>query len=143
MNQLFTMAVLLLTLAPQSQDFPDAFYQIPEQVREKATVVISGTFGEGRSPCIFLPDGTRVWARESWFNLKKVQRGKVGGKTIAINTAMLPETEYVSRKLERGRDYLVLLRPDSESMKMIREGQYLSFREALCSEEIIAIVELK
>jgi hypothetical protein len=143
MTHFLTMAMLLLTLGPQTQDLPDAFYQIPKEVREKATVIVSGTFAEGRSPCIFLPDGRRVWARESWFNLKKVYLGKVGGKTISINKAMLPKSEYVSEKLEWKHDYLVLLRPSSKSMETIQRGDYATFRNALHSEEIIAIVELK
>ena len=80
MNHLFSF-VLLLMLVPQSQNLPDAFHQLPEQVREKATVIFTGTYREGRSPCIYLGDGRRVWALESWFNVKTVYRGKAGGKT--------------------------------------------------------------
>ena len=141
MNCLFSI-VLLLTFVPQNQNLPNAFHQLPQQVREKATVIITGTYGQGRSPCIFLGDGTRVWALESWFNVKKVYRGEVG-KTIHINTGLSPKIKDVRVKLEVGRDYLVLLRPNEESMKVIKAGEYVPAWDALSGEEIIAIVKLK
>ena len=121
----------------------DEFYQIPEQVRDKATVVVSGTYAQGRSPCIFMPDGSRVWALESWFRVTQVYRGKVGGKSIYINSAMLPKTKEVSEKLKVGRSYLILLRPSEKPMEVIRAGEFVSVWNALRGEEIIAIVELK
>lgn len=142
MTHLFSM-VLLLVLVPQTQKPPDAFNQLSDQVRGKATVIFTGTYGEGRSPCIFMPDGSRRWALESWFNVKTVYRGKVGGKTIYLNSRMLPKINDVSVKLEVGRDYLVLLRPNEESMKVIKAGEYVPVWDALHGEEIIAIVELK
>ena len=140
MNHLFSM-MLLLALVPQNQKLPDAFDQLPEQVREKATVIFTGTYGEGRSPCIFLGDGTRVWALESWFHVKRVYRGKVG-KTIQVNTRVSPKINDVSVKLEVGRDYLVLLQPNEDSMKVIKTGKYVPVWNALEGEEIIAIVGL-
>jgi hypothetical protein len=142
MNYLFSMALLVL-LAPQNQRLPDAFYQLPEQVRAEATVIVTGTYAQGRSPCIFMPDGSRRWALESWFQATKVYRGKVGGKSIYINSAMLPKTKEVSGKLEVGHDYLVLLRPGEESMKVIKAGEYVPVWDALQGEEITAVVELK
>jgi hypothetical protein len=142
MNHLFSMSLLLL-LAPQNQHLPDAFHQLPEQVREEATLVVTGTYGEGRSPCIFRPDGTRVWALESWFHITKVYRGEVRGKSIHIKSRRLPKTKYVSEKLEVGHKYLVLLRPSDESMKLIEAEEYIPFGHALRDEEIVTIVELK
>ena len=142
MNHLFSL-VLLLMLVPQNQKLPDAFHQLPEQIREKATVIVTGTYSEGRSPCIFMSDGNRIWALESWFNVKKVYRGKVGGKTIHINSRVSPKINDVSVNLQVGRDYLVLLRPNEESMKVIKAGEYVPVWDALHGEEIIAIVELK
>jgi hypothetical protein len=135
--------VLLLMLGPSGQNLPDAFHQLPEQVNEKATIIVKGTYGEGRSPCIFMPDGSRRWALESWFNVKAVYRGKVGGKTIYLNSRVAPKINGASVKLEVGRDYLVLLRPNEESMEVIRNGEYVPVWDALHSDEIIAIVELK
>ena len=141
MDHLFCF-VLLLLLVPQSQKLPHAFQQLPEQVREKATVIFTGTYREGRSPCIFMPDGSRRRALESRFQVKKVYRGKVGGKTIYLNSRS-PKLDEVSVKLEAGRDYLVLLRPNEESMKVIKAGEYVPVWDALGDKEIIAIVELK
>lgn len=142
MNSLFSI-VLLLMLVPQNQKLPDAFHRLPEQIREKATVIVTGTYGEGRSPCIFMPDGSRVWALESWFNVKKVYQGEVGGKTVYINSRVSPKINDVSVKLEVGRNYLVLLRPNEESMKVLKAGEYVPVWDALHSEEIIAIVKLR
>ena len=140
MNHLFAI-VLALMLVPQPQKLPDAFHQLPEEVREKATVIFTGTYGEGRSPCIYIGGGTRVWALEPYFNVKKVYRGNVGGKTIQINSRVSPND--VNVKLQVGRDYLVRLQPNEESMKVIKAGKYVPVWKAPEGEEIIAIVELK
>jgi|ERR1043166_6972180 hypothetical protein len=142
MNYLFSL-LLLLVLVPQNQKLPETVKQIPGQVRESATVIVTGTYREGRSPCIFMPDGSRRWALESWFNVKQVYRGKVGGKTIYVNGRVSPKLNDVSVKLETGREYLVLLRPNEESTKVIKAGEYVPAWDALQSEEILAIVELK
>jgi len=142
MNRLISM-VLLLVLVPQNQTLPDAFHELPQEVREKATVIFTGTYGEGRGFCQFLPDGTRRWALEPYFNVKRVYLGRVGGKTIHINTRVSPKINDVSKKLELGRNYLVLLRPNEESMKVIAAGEYVPVWDAPHGEEIIAIVELK
>jgi len=49
----------------------------------------------------------------------------------------------VSVKLTVGRDYLILLRPNEASMKVIKAGEYVPVWDALRGEEIIAIVKLK
>ena len=142
MNHLFAI-VLALMLVPQPQKLPDAFHQLPEEVREKATVIFTGTYNEGRGPCQFLPDGTRRWALVPRFDVKRVYRGELGGKTIHINSRVSPKINDVSVKLEVGRDYLVLLRPNHESMKAIKAGDYVPVWDALKGEELVAIVELK
>ena len=142
MNQLLSV-VLLLILVHQNQKLPSAFHQLPEEVREKATVIFTGTYGEGRSPCIFRADGTRIWALEPYFIVKKVYRGEVGGKTVLINTTVLPKVNDVGGKLERGRDYLVLLRPNDKSMKVIEAGEYVPVWNAPYGEEIVAIMKLR
>src|SRR5438552_17323333 len=107
MNHLFAM-VLLLVLVPQNHKLPDASHQLPEQIREKTTVIFTGTYREGRSPCIFMPDGNRVWAQESWFIVKTVYRGEVGGKSIYLNSRVSPKIDDTSVYLELGRNSLVL-----------------------------------
>jgi hypothetical protein len=142
MNHLFFM-VLLLMLVPQNQKLPDAFNHLPEEVREKATVIFKGTYREGRGPIVYIGGGTTAWRLESYFNVKKVYQGKVGAKTILINSRVSPKINDVSVNLEVGRDYLVLLRPNEKSMKVIRSREYIPVRDGLEGEEIIAIVELK
>jgi hypothetical protein len=143
MNHLVSLAILSLMLVPQRQELPEEFYQLPEHVRAEATVIIAGTYAQERSPCIFMPDGSRRWALESWFNVSKVYRGKVGGKSIHITSVRSPEAKDVSEKLKVGHKYLVLLRPDDESMKLIKAGGHVPFWNALRDEEIITVVELK
>ena len=145
MSHLYSMAILLLMFLPPSQNnqLPAKFYRIPEPIRDRATIIVSGRYGQGRTPCVFMPDGSRRWFLDSWFDIKKVYRGEVGSKFIRVNTAMLPKSEYVKEGLEREGEYLVLLRPNSEKMKQIRTRGGVSFLEAVKEEEIIAIVELR
>ncbi len=140
---LLSIALVMLTLVPQDQNLPDEFYKLPEQDRAKATLIVTGTYGQGRSPCMFMPDGTRRWTLLTWFQIKKVYRGQVGGKSIQIKWKGSPKTEDDGVKLEVGREYLVVLRPSEESMKAIRAGEYVSVWDALDTDEIIAIVALK
>jgi hypothetical protein len=142
MSYLISLAMLLMILVPRTQELPDEFYQIPEQDRTKATLIVTGTYGQGRSPCMFMPDGSRRWARESSFRIKRVYRGQVGGKFIYINRGASPKTD-AGAALEVGREYLVLLRPSEESMKAIKAGEYVPAWDAPSDEEIIAIVGLK
>lgn len=90
-----------------------------------------------------MPDGSREWFVDSWFDVKRVYRGEVVSELIRINTAMLPNVGYVKQNLQRGRKYLVLLRPSEESLETIKSGEVISFWDALCDDEIVAIVELK
>jgi hypothetical protein len=53
---------------------------------------------------------------------------------------MLPKTKYVSARLEEGREYLVLLQPRSQSLKVLKAGDYIPIRDALREEEIIGII---
>jgi|ERR1043165_3383477 hypothetical protein len=143
MKYLLSMAIVLMSLVPQSQSLPEEFYKIPDKLRERATVVLTGTFGKGRGPCILRPDGTRVWYLDSWFDVKKVYRGKVKSRSVRINTAMLPDSEYVTKSLELEHNYLALLRPDEETMKAMKTESGVRFEDSLRDDEIIAIVELK
>ena len=90
-----------------------------------------------------MPDGSREWFLYSWFNIKRVYRGEVGNKSIGINTAMMPASDYVSKELKRDHNYLVLLRPDEKKLKKIKTKEGLIFWDALRGEEIIAIVKLR
>ena len=143
MDYFLSTAFVLVTIVAQNTNLPAEFYQLPEEMRERATLIIKGTYGRERTPCQFLPDGSRRWFLDSLINVKTVYRGRVGRKFISINTAMLPKSEHVSSKLEQDHSYLVLLRPSAEKMKMIRTRQGIMFWDSLRDEEIVAIVELK
>lgn len=143
MNQLLSLAILVLAPVSQNQNLPHAYYQLPEDIREQATVIATGRYGRGRSLYIWMRDGTQVFASTSWFQINKVYRGQVGGSSIYINSSRLPHTKYVSAELEVGREYLVLLRPKTKSLKVLKTGKTLPIRDDLHDEEILAIVELR
>src|SRR6266516_585638 len=108
MIQMFLIAALLTMLSPQNQRPPDEFYRLPEQIRESATVIVSGTFGRGRTPCMIRADGIRVWGIESWIHIKTVYRGGVKSRSIDIDPRKLPATSHVSQELKQGQEYLLL-----------------------------------
>ena len=141
MTHLFSMAVLLLALVPQNQTLPDEFHRIPKRVRERATVIVSGTYTEGRGPCELLPDGSRRWAYSRGFDITQVHRGEVGSHYIGVRGAMLPNS-IPSGRLESGARYLLLLRPGPGAKAVIKTGQRSHYYwNALRDEEILAIVE--
>ena len=137
------LAMLLAIGGPQNQKLPNEFYELPKSVTAQATLIVTGTYRQGRSPYIFMPDGTIRYARGSWFIVTRIHRGKVGGKSVAVNDTMLPKSRYVTANFEEGRSYLLLLRPSVASMKAIRTGQYVPVWESLHDDEIIGIVALK
>ena len=143
MNQLLSLALLLLVPVSQNQKLPDAYYQLPQQIREQATIVATGKYGWGRTPYVWMRDGTQVFARTSGFQITKVYRGQIASRAIYINSSMLPNSKYVSAKLAVGREYLVLLRPTTKSLKVLKTGETLPIRDDLHDEEILAILELR
>ena len=142
MYQLFSMAVLITMLSPQKPNLPGEFYQLPESVREQATLIVSGTYGRGRTPCILRSDGTRVWGLDSWITVKRVYRGRVGSRSLSIKARLSP-APYVSEELALKREYLVLLRPGAEKLKKIQTKEGITFWDAIQDDEIIAIVASK
>jgi hypothetical protein len=134
---------LILVLPTDDPKLPGTFYRIPEQIREKATVVVAATFEKGRTPCMWRPDGTRVWAVDASFEIRTVYRGKIGSRFIRVNAAMLPKSEYVAKRLEVKREYLVLLQPGADKLKAINTKEGISFWDSLRNEEILAIIEIE
>lgn len=143
MNHLLWIVPFILMHQGVNQKFPPEFYQIPEQIREQATVVVSATYWRGRTPCMWRPDGTRVWAIDSSFHIKRLYRGEVRTKFFGINAAMLPASRYVEKQLEVKNQYLVLLQPNPDKMKALKKGDGIYFWNSLRDDEILAIVETK
>ncbi len=118
---------------------------LPSEVRNQATVVVSGKLLHGRSPCIPTDSkGSHRWYRETSIEVENVLRGDVAVRYVQINEAMLPHGRYVTKKLEDGQAYLLLLRPKPGSQKILsdREGMFAYFN-AMCDDEIVAIVPLR
>jgi hypothetical protein len=141
MSTLLSTFALSMMLLQTDQRYPQEYYQLPEDTRNKATLIFRGTFGSGRTPCFFRPDGTRVWFKDSWFNVKQIYLGEVGRKSIRINTAMLP-ANFVA-ELKAGEEYLVLLHPDDASQSIIASDEGLTFQQSLRGDDIVAILKVK
>src|SRR5262245_52629303 len=99
MNHLLSLWMVFAMLVPQNQNLPDVFYQIPEEIRDTATIILSGTFDQHRTPCIMRSDGLRVWAIDSYFIVNRIHRGKLRAKFVNIRKEMLPTAEYVRNEL--------------------------------------------
>ena len=146
MTTLLSTSMFLCMLLPQHSKLPAEYYRIPEKVRASATLVFSGVYEREASPHIPRGDkGLLVRYILTGFKVEKIYRGRIGSDYIGINSAMLPKTRYVCRTcLTPAANYLVLLKPSAESMKIIKTGKgshyYLN---ALVGEEIVAIIELK
>lgn len=131
----------LAFLAVSSTSSPQGELEaLPSSVRERATIVISAKLTRGRSVCVPRGKDMRVWFIETSLEVHDVLRGSVAARYLQINVAMLPKSKYVRTKLTEGETYLVLLRPNPESMKIIgdHEGMF-NYATAMGAGEIVAI----
>ena len=117
---------------------PDAFWTVPAEVRDRATVVVSGRYKVGRGPCELLPDGSRRWPLLRGFETTTVHRGEVKTDYIGVGDPRLLGSDDVPAE---GATYVLLLRPSKASLSALRtpEGSR-SHRDALPSDEVLAIV---
>src|SRR5688572_29980156 len=97
-----------------------------------ATVVVSGTFWEGRGPCELLPDGTRRWARLQGFTIRKVHRGTVRSVSIGVQPEAV-RSMGAAGELVEGREYVLFLRPSEDSLKALRRPGGHRTRDALAA----------
>jgi hypothetical protein len=123
-----------------SPPMPGAFDRLPSEVREQATVVLTGRLQVGRGPCELLPDGSRRWALLRGFRPTAVHRGDVAADYIGVTEPRLLGSEGA---LVDGEEYLVALRPSMSSLNALhgRTGGGHP-RQALPPEEVLAIVAL-
>lgn len=135
-------ALLGLTALETAPSLPEGFARVPAEVRERATVVVVGTFTSGRGPCEFLPDGSRRWPLLRGFRTNTVYRGTVRADYIGVEDPVGTETTGGAMSLLEGGKYLLLLRPSKISDKMLRRRVgSRDYRDALRAEEVVAIVE--
>lgn len=145
MNPLLCLVMLSFLVVPSGEKMPGRFYEIPKEIRDSATVVFSGVYGEKLSPHIPRgDDGLLVRYRLMGFGVKSIYQGKLGSDYVGIRDSCLPVKKYAGECLKPGVEYLVLLRPDSESSEVLRDGKGSGYYyNALGEEEIVALVELR
>jgi hypothetical protein len=131
------LAGLLALAAPA---LPGAFHRLPANVRERATVVVSGVYTVARGPDEPLPGGRTRWPLLQGFLVKTVYRGEVAAEYIGVETVH-PLRRWGRLALVEGREYLIVLRPSRESRRIlaVRERSW-DWRKALAKDEILAIV---
>jgi hypothetical protein len=122
----------------------DPLERLPEELWERATLIVAGRYEEGRSPCIWVGEDTRVWLRIQGFAITDRLRGEVRGDYVGIDLTEPPQTSYVCAEcLVPGREYLLLLRPSPESLRFLdTEDEALYWENVLGGEELLAIVEI-
>ena len=121
---------------------PEAFWRLPAATRDEATVVVSGTYATSRGPCEWLPDGSRRWRLLEGFVTATVYRGRVRTKYIGVESPGQFGTGDEKPTLVEGREYLLLLRPSTDSARVLRRSANgLRYENMLSKDEIVAIVE--
>jgi hypothetical protein len=139
-----TSSILLgLAVLGSGPEMPEAFWRVPAELRDAATVVVSGRFQVGRGPHEPLPDGRTRWALLYGFTPTVVYRGQVKTDYIGVESRRRPGAEGVGTDLREGREYLLLLRPSEASTAALRRPQSRRHpHDALTAEEVLAIVEI-
>jgi hypothetical protein len=121
---------------------PEAYWRLPAEVRDRATVVVSGTYTTGRGPCEWLPHGGRRWRLLAGFVTTTVYRGSVRAKYIGVENPGRVGTEDHQLTLVEGRKYLLLLRPSKDSARMLQKAERgPGYWNVLSKDEIVAVVE--
>jgi len=136
------VVILALAMLGASPAMPDGFLRLPADVRDKATVVVSGRFETGRGPCELLPNGSSRWPLLRGFAPVTVYRGTVRTDYIGIESPQLFGSQDGKAALVEDREYLLVLRPSKTSKARLqkREGSR-HYRDALTPDEVLAIVE--
>jgi len=136
------MVILALAMLGASPAMPDAFLRLPPEVRNKATVVVSGRYRTGRGPCELLPDGSSRWPLLRGFAPVTLYRGQVRTDYIGVESPRLFGAKDDDPPLVEDREYLLVLRPSKAAKARMqkREGSR-HYRDALAAEEVLAIVE--
>jgi hypothetical protein len=136
-----SMFALALLAGPP---LPEAFLRLPADIRDKATLVLSGKYEVGRGPDEPLPNGGHRWARLQGFTVATVYRGSLRAEYVGLEFAYPPNTWADGLSLVPGRDYLLVLRPSDESWKVLRTpGRTHDYRDVLSKAEVLALVALR
>jgi hypothetical protein len=132
-----------LVMAGEPTAMPEAYWSVPAELRDKATVVVSGRYWTGTGPHEVMPNGGHRWPLLRGFEPTAVHRGDVKSDYVGVSEPKLFGPEDGGRKLVPGREYLILLQPSESSSKALRQQRgSRSWRDALAADEVLAIVPL-
>ncbi len=145
MRNIYVFVFFMLIVNPlfANSQMPAEISKAPRNLIKQANIIFSGTYTEGRSPCIFRPDGSRTWFLLEGFKIENIYKGKMTRNYIGIESEISAK-KHIPKYLIEGHSYLVLLKIDlSTQKKLERNKDEYHYENVLGKEEIIAIVELK
>ncbi len=118
--------------------------RLPKELWERAAVILTGTYTEGRTPCIWVNEDERRWYLTRGFTITGTHRGKIRSPYVEVDLSTPAERPYVCEQcMVPGRHYLLLLRPSPHSMQFLdTDREALRWPNRLGSEEVLAIVEV-
>lgn len=123
--------------------FPIEYQSIPQKTRSQATVIFAGTYFTSTGAHQKLPDGTIRWRVTSGFRVLTDYSGNIANERIEISPFLKKEDPWIATELEEGKLYLVLLKPQAESMEVIKDKDKSFSHLNLVSEaHILAIVQI-
>jgi hypothetical protein len=141
----FLVAFALLMFSMSSQPaLPREFNQIDEKHRQAATVIFTGIYQEDKSPHIPRGQSQMVRYLLFGFQIEQVYRGEVKADYVGIAGKQLPTRIFAKQALIKGQRYLVLLKPQEDSLKILQtgEGNHYYFNR-LDDDEILAVKEVE
>ena len=125
---------------------PSEYQTIPEKIRNGATVVFTGIYFTANGPRQKLPDGTVRWRMIAGFRLLDDFSGNIANEVVEIEPFGKPmkvKNEWVKTRLQEGESYLVLLKPQPESMAVIGDKEKkFSHLNLVTRQEVLAVVKI-
>ncbi len=120
--------------------FPSEYQSIPAEIRNQATVTFVGTYFITTSSHQQLPDGSMRWRIISGFRVMADYSGIIKSERIEITPRFKVANPWIEEELEEGELYLVLLKPQPESLKIIKDkNKSFSHLNLVTESDILAI----
>ena len=137
MKLFFFILITLFTQSIMGQQTDDFGSKEPNK---KANIKFVGEYYTGRSPCQYLPNGTRRWRYITGFKVKENILGNIQVKNIEIDPNY-NKTNGTDILLEVGKNYIISLTLDKERIKIL-ENKHTQFTNLnlITNKEITKIV---
>ena len=120
--------------------FPSEYQSIPEEVRNQASVTFVGTYFTTTTDHQQLPDGSMRWRIISGFRVMADYSGIIKNERIEITPHLKVANPWIDDELEESGLYLVLLKPQPESLKIIKDKhKSFSHLNLVTESDILAI----